>query len=366
MRRIAVLNQKGGVGKTTTAANLAAAVHRSGRRVLLIDLDPQAHLSLHFGLELADGQPSIYDLLISSTPVNEVIVKLADGLALVPADIDLAAAEAELISVTGREVVLREAVAGVDKDFDVMLVDCPPSLGVLTINALSAVDEIIIPLQGHFFSLHGLSKLLDTVTLVRQRINPQLTIAGLVLCMHDKGTRLAGEVVEDLTRFLEAARGQPVAWADARLYETFVRRNIKLAEASSFGRTIFDYAPRSNGAADYAGLAAEVFGLATTPKAGRTVAVQEATPTAVDSGTIRVPVKVPPAGLPGEVPINPGNDRDGPSNEHTIEPSKGHASADRGGQTVSSDAPKPCKPGPSALCVAPVAEQRPVREAATP
>lgn len=265
MRRIAVLNQKGGVGKTTTVANIAAAMHLAGKRVLLIDLDPQAHLSLHFGVEVADDQASTYDLLVASTPIKNVLLHIMGGLTIVPADIDLAAAEAELISVTGREAILREALQGIDTDYDVLLIDCPPSLGVLTINALSAVQEIIIPLQGHFFSLHGLSKLLETVTLVRQRVNPKLAVAGLVLCMHDKATRLASEVADDLNRFLEAARGQPVAWADARLYRTFIRRNIKLAEASSFGKTIFDYAPRSHGAADYARLTAEILGEAAGP-----------------------------------------------------------------------------------------------------
>lgn len=261
MRRIAVINQKGGVGKTTTTANLGAALARLGQRVLLVDLDPQAHLSLHFGIEVKDGQPSIYDVLTSGTPVGEVLVSARENVTLLPADIDLAGAEAELISVTGREVILREALSGVENDHDFMLIDCPPSLGVLTINALCAADEVLIPLQSHFFSLQGLSRLLDTVTLVRQRINPNLKVAGLVLCMHEAATRLAGEVVEDLSRFLETSRGTSATWSDARLFETSVRRNIKLAESSSFGQTIFDYAPRSNGAMDYANLAGEVSGI---------------------------------------------------------------------------------------------------------
>jgi len=261
MRRIAVINQKGGVGKTTTAANLGAALARLGRRVLLVDLDPQAHLSLHFGVELKDGQPSVYDVLTAGLPIGEVLVSVRENISLIPADIDLAGAEAELISVTGREVVLREALAGIDGHYDITLIDCPPSLGVLTINALCAAEEVLIPLQAHFFSLQGLSRLLDTVTLVRQRINPAIRVAGLVLCMHDAATRLAGEVVEDLSRFLETARGTPVTWAEARLYDTCVRRNIKLAESCSFGQTIFDYAPRSNGAADYARLACEILGV---------------------------------------------------------------------------------------------------------
>lgn len=260
MRRIAVLNQKGGVGKTTTTANLGAALARAGWSVLLIDLDPQGHLSLHFGVELRDEESSLYDVLTGSMSVNEVARKVHDRITLIPADIDLAGAESELVSVTGREVLLREALESVEGDYDFLMIDCPPSLGVLTINALVAAEEVIIPLQAHFLALQGLSRLFDTVTLVRQRINPNLAVGGIVLCMHESTTRLAGEVADDLLRFLQAARGTGVPWADARVYQTCIRRNIKLAESSSFGQTIFDYAPRSNGAADYAALAQEVFG----------------------------------------------------------------------------------------------------------
>ncbi len=260
MRRMAVINQKGGVGKTTTTANLGAALARSGSRVLLIDLDPQGHLSLHFGSEPAPGTPSVYDVLTDSLPIRDALIDAGDNIALLPADIDLAGAESELSSVTGREVLLREAIEPVKDDFDYLLIDCPPSLGVLTVNALVAANEVLIPLQAHFLALQGLSRLLGrTVTLVRQRINPMLRVEGVVLCMHEPATRLAGEVVDDLTRFLEAARGTNVAWADAKLYETCIRRNIKLAESSSFGQTVFDYAPRSNGAIDYARLAREIF-----------------------------------------------------------------------------------------------------------
>lgn len=260
MRRIAVINQKGGVGKTTTTANLGAALARSKSRVLLVDLDPQAHLSLHFGIELTDEQLSIYDVLTASTPIREVAIAVTDYVTVIPADIDLAGAEAELVSVMGREVLLREAMTSIEGDFDYMLIDCPPSLGVLTINALVAAHEILIPLQAHFLALQGLSRLLETVTLVRQRINPSLKVGGIVLCMHESTTRLAAEVVDDLLGFLRAARGSTAPWADATLYQTCIRRNIKLAESSSFGQTVFDYAPRSNGALDYARLADEIAG----------------------------------------------------------------------------------------------------------
>ncbi len=304
MRRIAVINQKGGVGKTTTTANLGAALAQSGPRVLLADLDPQAHLSLHYGVELSDAQPSIYDLLTSSTPVGEVTMAVRDRVTLIPADIDLAGAEAELVSITGREVLLREALEPIDGEHDYLLIDCPPSLGVLTVNALVAADEVLIPLQAHFLALQGLGKLLNTVALVRQRINPKLTVRGIVLCMFEPATRLANEVVEDLKGFLDKARGANLPWSDALLYDTCIRRNIKLAESSSFGQTVFDYAPRSHGALDYARLAAEVFGISVPavdgaasengnqgaeiqpPLSGR--AVRPPTPATADSVRLRV------------------------------------------------------------------------------
>ncbi len=258
MRKIAVINQKGGVGKTTTTANLGAAMARAGKRVLLIDFDPQGHLTLHYGAEVAPDQPSVYDVLTASIPIADVTLSVRENVTLVPADVDLVGVETELVSVTGREVLLREALDSLEGSYDVMLIDCPPSLGILTINALVAAEEVLIPLQAHFFGLQGLSKLLETVTLVRQRINPNLRVSGIALCMHESATRLAGEVVEDLQNFLESSRGTSSAWADARVCKTSIRRNIKLAESCSFGQTVFDYAPRSNGAVDYAQLAAEI------------------------------------------------------------------------------------------------------------
>lgn len=266
MRRIAVINQKGGVGKTTTTANLGAALAAAGKSVLLVDLDPQGHLSLHFGVEAQRERPGIYDVLTSGVALAETIVSARPGLDVVGADIDLAAAESELVSVTGREVLLREALDALGGRYDTVLFDCPPSLGILTVNALAAATEVLIPLQAHFLALQGLSKLLSTVTLVRQRINAGLRVTGVVLCMHESTTRLSAEVVSDLGRFLAAAKGTNVPWADARVFSTPIRRNIKLAESSSFGQTVFDYAPKSNGALDYAALAAEVFGLTTEPE----------------------------------------------------------------------------------------------------
>lgn len=258
MRKIAVINQKGGVGKTTTNVNLGAALASLGRRVLLLDLDPQAHLTMHFGHDVQQDDPTVYEVLTDRTPIAKAVRSVRDRVALVPAHTDLAGAEIELVNTVGREVILREALEPVGDDHDIMMIDCPPSLSLLTINALAAVDEVIIPLQTHFLGLQGLGKLLETMTLVRRRINPELKVSGIVLCMYDTGTRLAGEVVADLRGFLDGCRGKDHVCADARLFHTKVRRNIKLAEAPSFGQTIFDYAPQSNGAIDYLSLAAEV------------------------------------------------------------------------------------------------------------
>ncbi len=261
MRRIAVINQKGGVGKTTTTVNLAAALAAAGQRVCVVDLDPQAHASTHLGVEAAPGTlPSLYDVLVKNRPVAEVRRRAGDNLWVVPSDIDLAAAEVELAGVVGREVILREAMSRDAEPFDFVLMDCGPSLGVLTLNALAAADEVFIPLQPHFLALHGLSKLLETTALVARRINAGLTVTGVVVCLYDAATKLAQEVVADLRTFLDHGRKGNVPWAAAKVFDTKVRRNIKLAECPSFGTSIFSYAPKSSGAADYAALAAEVLG----------------------------------------------------------------------------------------------------------
>jgi len=258
MRRIAVINQKGGVGKTTTAVNLGAALAAAGKRVLLVDLDPQSHLTLHLGLDPAAECGSTYELLTQSRPLAELVRPVGENLWAVGSHIDLAAVEVELVSTIGREVILRDALDSDRTDYDYVLIDCPPSLGVLTINALAAAHEVFIPLQPHYLALHGLSKLLETVALVARRINPQLRVTGVIVCMHESGTRLATEVLEDVAQFLRAAQGHDVPWAGAQIFKTFVRRNIKLAECPSHGLTIFQYAPKSNGAEDYGALAAEV------------------------------------------------------------------------------------------------------------
>jgi chromosome partitioning protein len=265
MRKIAVINQKGGVGKTTTAVNLAAGIASCGHRVCVLDLDPQAHATLHLGVTLKPGEPSVYDVLCNDMGLGQVRHKVHENLHVIPSHLDLAAAEMELASEVGREVILRDRLEIETEPFEFLILDCPPSLGVLTLNALTAVDEVILPMQPHFLALHGLSKLLRTIEIVSKRLNPVLRLEGIVLCMYESGTRLAVEVSNDIEEFLKASTTQSPVWASAKFFQTKIRRNIRLAEAPSFGQSIFDYAPTSNGAEDYLALAGEVLN---TTKAG--------------------------------------------------------------------------------------------------
>jgi chromosome partitioning protein len=269
MRRIAIINQKGGVGKTTTAVNLAAALARSGQRVCVLDLDPQAHATTHLGIEPDGKAPSMYDVLIESRPLAEVRHKVADNLWLAGSDINLAAAEVELAGVVGREVILRDLLLQDEGSFDFVFMDCAPSLGVLTLNALAAANEVFIPLQPHFLALHGMGKLFETAALVSKRINPALKVTGIVLCLYESTTKLAHEVLRDLQEYLDKSRGSTAPWAKARIFATRIRRNIKLAECPSFGQSIFGYAPGCHGADDYTALAQEVLGENATVLAAR-------------------------------------------------------------------------------------------------
>jgi chromosome partitioning protein len=269
-RIIALMNQKGGVGKTTTCANLGAAIVRSGKRVLLIDLDPQAHLSLHVGVEPERTPKSVYHLLADrDTSVFEVmqeagsIAEAVSGgaLAILPSEVNLAGVESELadrVAVGAAQTILRNKLRPILDQFDYVLIDCPPSLGLLTINALTLAREVVVPMQAHFLALQGLSKLMETVQLVREAMNPELRVSGVVLCMHEHQTLLAAEVLSDLQTFLSASRGTDQPWADAVVFRPHIRRNIKLAESPSFGKSIFDYAPDCHGATDYRKLAANV------------------------------------------------------------------------------------------------------------
>ena len=259
MRSIAVMNQKGGVGKTTSSVNLAAALAREGKRVCLVDLDPQGHASFHVGVEAGPDMPTVYDVFTQQTTLDHARQLVGENLSLVPANIDLAATEVELAGTQGREFFLRNAMQHwKDQNrFDYVVMDCPPSLGILTINALTAVGEVFIPLQPHFFALQGLSKLFETTALVTRRLNRELRVTGIMMCLYESGTRLAADVTEDLKQFLDSSDGD-TPWASARIFKSKIRRNIKLAEAPSFGQSILDYAPNSSGSVDYLALAQEV------------------------------------------------------------------------------------------------------------
>ena len=258
MRSIAIINQKGGVGKTTTAVNLAAALAESGNRVWLIDLDPQAHASLHLGVGMEEDYLSMYDVLTDDVSLDECRHQVDDNLWISPAHIDLAAAEMELAGAVGREIILRDKMQDVKDEYDYIIFDCPPSLSVLTLNALTTANEIFLPLQPHFLALHGLSKLLKTIDLVARRLNPDLKLSRVVYCLYDRGTRLANEVINDVEYFLTDQRNTGSVWSDAESFDTRIRRNIRLAEAPSYGQSIFQYANDSNGAQDYRSLAMEV------------------------------------------------------------------------------------------------------------
>ena len=258
MRVIALMNQKGGVGKTTTTVNLGAALAEKGRRVCLVDLDPQAHLTINYGINPSPDLCSLYNVLVEEKGFLEAVHHVGERISLVPSSIDLAAAEIELVTVLGREMLLKKRIEAAALDFDYILLDCPPSLGLLTINALAVAGEVIIPMQPHFLALQGVAKLLETVQLVNKRMNPKLRVSGIVLTMFDSQTKLCLEVVAELNSFIETARGTPQPWSQARIFKAKIRRNIKLAECPGFGQTILKYDSHSNGATDYRALAAEI------------------------------------------------------------------------------------------------------------
>lgn len=245
---IAVVNQKGGTAKTTTTVNVGAYLAMAGRRVLLVDMDPQGNATSGLGLDKRQVKSCIYNVLIDETPLASIMMRsCVEGLEIVPATLNLAGAEIELVSLISREHRLKSALAGVRAMFDYVLIDCPPSLGLLTLNALTAADAALVPIQCEFYALEGLSQLLRTIEMVRKHLNPALAIEGIVLTMYDSRTNLSQQVVEDVRRNLSE-----------RVFDTTIPRNVRLSEAPSYGLPIPLYDDKSRGAEAYRNLAGEI------------------------------------------------------------------------------------------------------------
>ncbi len=251
MRVIAVFNHKGGVGKTTTVANLGAALARKGRTVLLVDVDPQACLTVHFGIDPGAGGATLYEVLAKEAPLASAARECGEErLRLVPSHLDMAGAELELATTMGRERLLKDALERylrANAHTDYVFLDCPPSLGLLTVNALTASDEVFVPLQTEYLALRGVGKLVEVVQKVRKRLNPHLRITGILPTLSRTGTLLAREVQEEISKHF-----------GPKVFRTRIRNNVRLAEAPSHGKSIFGYAPSSAGAEDYLALADEV------------------------------------------------------------------------------------------------------------
>lgn len=247
-KMIAIGNQKGGVGKTTTTVNLGAALAKLGKRVLVIDADSQGNATSGLGIERGSVHVSLYDVLINQTPLEEVILETATpNLSVVPSTIQLAAAEIELVNEEDRESRMKQAVAPIRQDYDFILVDCPPSLGQLSINAFTASDTILIPVQAEYYALEGLTQLLNTIRLVQKTYNRHFRIEGVLITMLDARTNLGYEVMEEVRKYFHE-----------KVYQAVIPRNIRLSEAPSYGKSVIDYDPRSRGAKMYLELAEEV------------------------------------------------------------------------------------------------------------
>jgi chromosome partitioning protein len=245
---LAVVNQKGGVGKTTTVVNLAAIMAARGKKVLLIDVDPQGNATSGLGFDKNHLNQTIYDVLIDHEPMQNAVYESGrDNLHLCPANIELAGAEVELVGFVSRETVLKKAVQNIKNAYDVILMDCPPSLGLLTVNALTAADGVLVPIQSEYYALEGLTQLMETLSIVKKRLNPSLTIFGVVVTMFDARTQLAHQVANEVRRYF-----------GDKVFRAIIPRNVRLSEAPSFGKAILEYDPKSKGAESYDALAREV------------------------------------------------------------------------------------------------------------
>ncbi len=254
-RLIGVINQKGGVGKTTTSVNLGAAMAAKGKKVLLIDIDPQSNLTTHLGLapreDAGESSPTpeftIYDVLKGKKDIKDVIIHRSERIDVVPSSLLLSAADLELGGVVGRELILKRSIEKIKDLYDVIVIDCPPALGLLSLNCLAAVQSVVVPVQSEYLALHGVRQLLDTIDQVRSVYNPTLKVGGVLICLHDSRKRLARAVADTIR-----------AYFGELVFNSIIRSNVSLAEAPASGQSIFEYAPKSTGAEDYMSLAQEV------------------------------------------------------------------------------------------------------------